>query len=335
MKETAKMANAHFDGLTGRIDGNNPYRETSLADQAAACLREAGRAATGSTHSIVNQALTASAFPEVPAHIITQSAGAVEIPAPHAAWTGIGYNPTFRPGASARMTAGGPFEEIGSGGEIGPAGSPVDGVELGQVKTWGTIFGVDRRVFVDNDVQQLYDLGPWLRQRGVDTIAFQVCQHLEANSALSDGTELFHADRGNLLTGASSVLDADGLDAASAALRGLTDSSGTKFNCVPQVLVVPPALETQAAVVLRTMAGATRDRLELVVQPELTDANAWYLFPDPSISPVIRVLALAGQKLVPSVSSRVTLSGENVEFRAVLDFGTVSVSARAVKSAGE
>lgn len=333
--EVKTMANAIYNGAMGRRDGENPFAEMPLPDMAARCLRRAGQTVDGSAHSIVNKALMSSDFPEVAARTITKAAGAIDAPGTFESWTDTGYNLNFHDSASAWMSAGGPLPEIGAGGEIPPGNNPVQGAEIGRVRSFGERFSINRRVFVDDDRQQLFDFGAWLKMRRNATIGHHAAAALEANGDLSDGTALFDASRGNLLTGAESAFDADALNTATAALWALTDSSGVRYGLQPRLLIVPTALEAAAAAVLRTLAAADRDRLQLIVEPNLTDSSAWYVSDSPRVAPVVRILGIAGQQLQPTVSSKVNLAGDSVEFRALMDFGVVVVSDRMVKSAGE
>lgn len=338
-KTQQQMVSALFDRVTGAFDPANPFAEHSLAELAKSRLEQAGQSTDGSTYSIQARALTNSDFPATLAGLVSRGAKDKEplFSASFERISDIGYLRDFKPAQSSRMTAAPVFGEI-EAAEIPHAGAIVEGAESAQIRSYGLIFAESRQTAVDDDVQAFYDRGAWAALGAKQTINHHVFRHLLSNPTLSDGAELFHTDRGNLLTAA---LDADALAAAMKSLRNLSDSAGTVYGLVPSVLLVPPSLERTAAALVKDIAAAGHDRLELVTDGLLEDSGltgnsstAWYLLPAPEVAPVIRVLAIEGQRLVPQIATQVNLTAETIEFKALLDFGVTTASARAIKSTG-
>ena len=71
--------------------------------------------------------------------------------------------------------------------------------------------------------------------------------------------------------------------AARIALLGMKDDEKRPLNVMPNMLVVPPNLEAEARVIVKNMNLADsggnpyRDTAEVVVDPRLTSATAWFL----------------------------------------------------------
>jgi len=95
---------------------------------------------------------------------------------------------------------------------------------------------------------------------------------------MSDGKTFFHADRGNLQTGA---LNATNLKAAREKLSKMTDGEGQPLCFVADTLVVGPNNQSAAEEILNSqmVSGSTNvlyKSLKLVVSPYITD-NSWYV----------------------------------------------------------
>lgn len=152
---------------------------------------------------------------------------------------------------------------------------------------------------------------------------------LLANGQMRDGTDLFHANHGNLPSNAA--LDETSLGAALTAFRkqAITDAQNSKRKRVlaltPRFLIVPPELEFKAkklvssAEILNNTSNAVYGTanvvaglgLQVIVEPRLslgsynpvTDANvsgsvtAWYLAGDPVLAKTLEIgyIASLGQ----------------------------------------
>lgn len=125
----------------------------------------------------------------------------------------------------------------------------------------------------------------------------------ESNPDAYDGTAFFanartigeSASIDNILSGSGTTVTNVQTDMASgrAAMRQFQDDRGRALNLVPNVIVVPPALENTIWQALNVQRAGRQDRqmipatdngvlqgngYALIVNPFLTDANDWYMF---------------------------------------------------------
>jgi hypothetical protein len=144
-------------------------------------------------------------------------------------------------------------------------------------------------------------------------------------STMADGQPLFHAGHGNLASTGSTI--ALGLTEARRTMREQKGLDGsTPINVTPKFLLVSPALETEAEAMLATLyATSVADQnpfagsLTLLVEPRLT-GEAWYVFADPAVAPVLEYSYLASAQ-GPQMASRDGWETLGREFRITLDFG--------------
>lgn len=319
---------------------NNSGNE-SLLGMAEKCLILSGRRPQGNSLSILNDALVSSDYPNVLSGTLNRQIAKLHpnSPAAFRSISDVGTVPNFKSGVVARLTGAGLYAEVGPGGEI-PAMPPIEeGGESFQLKTYGGHVALSREIFMDDDLQGLSDHAAWQTRTALRTVNRLVFTKLLENPTLSDGTALFHADRSNLLTGAGSALDSTSLGEAMAALRSMGDENGS-YGLQPAVLAVPPALEVTGATLIKNIAMAGQDRLQLVTEPLLADTSLggssgnWYLLPAPAVAPIIRVQTLAGQGLLPVVTEFLGFVDNTVNLKATLDVSVVPVSHRGIRSAG-
>ncbi|MFD1328288.1 phage major capsid protein [Mycoplana ramosa] len=114
---------------------------------------------------------------------------------------------------------------------------------------------------------------------------------LSANTKLSDGKVVFHADHGNL-AGAGAAITVASIGAGKAAMRKQKGLDDATLNIQPSILLVSPDKETEALQYLAPILANDSVKvnphvgtLEPVVAAELT-GNAWYLFASPDEAPV-------------------------------------------------
>lgn len=167
--------------------------------------------------------------------------------------------------------------------------------ETGEIK-WGT-FGesgetavivpyargltISRQMLINDDLGAINDM---LSSYGETIAHFEEHTFYAAalGAILSDGDPLFHASRKNIATPGSAITT-EGLSVGRAAMRMQTSIDGLKLNLSPSILLVGPALETQAEMIVAqitpTDAGAVNPfsgKLAPVVTTEIDDSS-WYL----------------------------------------------------------
>lgn len=230
------------------------------------------------------------------------------------------------------------FKEINEGGE--PSyGTISENAEKVSAKEYGTGIAIGRRALINDDLSALSDFSSSIAIRAANDenrLAYGV---LAANGALSDGKALFHADHGNLAASGSAI-DATSIGAAVAAMRKQKSLDGMVLNLRPAYLVVGPANETAARLILASITPTKTSDVniwsafaELVVDAEITD-NSWYLFAAPSAAPVV-VYGYVGGAEGPQIRSERDFDTQAVKVAAGLDFGCGVIDFRgAYRNAG-
>lgn len=245
-----------------------------------------------------------------------------------------------------RMTGGFEFEMVGPGGEL-PHAAAGNESYTNKVESFGKMFSITRQDIVNDSLDVLRDIPARIGRGGA----------LKLNSVLwgafNDNASFFTAGRGNLLTGAGSVLGSAGLQAGYLAFNSLTDADGTPLGLKPEILLVPRALDFTARrwmseteirdttantkyPTANVFAGMSR----VVTSTYLGTAaggsdSAWYLLADPAILAAVEVAFLNGVQSPTVESAQADFSTLGVQFRGYFDFGVALSEYRAgVKSAG-
>ena len=220
--------------------------------------------------------------------------------------------------------------------DLGPGGSgPYQDSKLSEQKysiranTKGRSFSVTRQAIVNDDLNYLTQQPLRFGRAAARSLATDIVVNtVEANDAAYDGTALFHSSHGNLNTGGGSVLTAANINTARVAIARAT-FEGQRMNATARYLVVPPELEGTARVIMDSEMipqpgtgignmNFLRNSLEIVVEPMLTSATAWYVFADPADVPVVEVAFLNGKSepdlLVQRPEYRMVTGGGEDEF---------------------
>ncbi|MBV2183848.1 MAG: Mu-like prophage major head subunit gpT family protein [Rhizobium sp.] len=230
------------------------------------------------------------------------------------------------------------FTEINESGEV-KYGTISENAEKVTAKEYGTGIAIGRRALINDDLSALSDFSSGIAIRAANDENRMAYALLAANAALSDTKALFHADHFNLAASGSAI-DATSIGAAVAALRAQTSLDGMVLNLQPAYLVVGPAYETAARLILASVnATKTADIniwssfAELVIDANIT-GNAWYLFASPAAAPVV-VYGYVGGAEGPQVRSERDFDTQAVKVAASLDFAVGSIDFRgAYKNAG-
>lgn len=157
--------------------------------------------------------------------------------------------------------------------------------------SYGRAIGLTRQMFVNDDLGAFDRL---LQRFGESARRLEnrlVYDQITGNPVMQDGTALFHASHGNLLT-TGSALSLENMGKARAAMRKQKDLDGkTVLNLSPSYLLVPSDLEqlayqytssnyvpAKASDVNEFRAGG-RTAVEPIVEPLLDEvsATAWYM----------------------------------------------------------
>lgn len=254
------------------------------------------------------------------------------------------YISTFKPTQEVLIEADGGLKPLPEGGRAAEAG--LNGsAEVVKLARFGASVVIDETTLIDagRTVNLLVVVPRELARRASRIGADWLVWHLLNNTAMADGVELFHTDRGN--TG-SSALDATTLAAARAALKGQSDGSGV-LDLDGRVLLTAAALGDTGRKLLTdselTLPEADRlaplasARLDAGISHPVTgeDASgsttAWYLFADPRVLPAFKVYYLAGtNKGIRVAASALTQGRWGVHLTISLDLCIAPVNPLAV-----
>ena len=234
-----------------------------------------------------------------------------------------------------------PLQKVTESGEIKSV-TMGEGAEAYTPETYAGILTLSRKLLLNDQFGVFGDaaakLGQAAAQAEADALVGLLTQASGAGPVMSDGTRLFHVGHGNL---GSLELTTDNIGLARVALRSQKGVDGVSpVNVTPKYLVVGPARETGAEMILTNLAAASpadqnlfAGRLTLIVEPRITDGS-WYIFGDPATAPVLEIAYLASAP-GPQLSSRDGWDVLGREFRVVLDLGVGAVDHRgAYYSAG-
>ncbi|WP_345873166.1 ClpP-like prohead protease/major capsid protein fusion protein [Shewanella algae] len=152
--------------------------------------------------------------------------------------------------------------------------------------TYGEIFSITREAIVNDDMDMLTRIPMMMGAAAKGTIGDLFWAVLTSNAKMGDGKALFHADHGNLGSGAPSV---EALSAGRKAMR-LQKSGGRNLNIRPEFVLCPVALEDTFNQIIKStsvkgtdansgVANPVKDMAEVIGEPRLDDHSAaqWYL----------------------------------------------------------
>lgn len=230
------------------------------------------------------------------------------------------------------------FEELGPAGEI-KHGTLGDNRLTGQASTYARMLSITRQDIINDDLSALSDV-----PRRLGMSAGQKLNSVFWAAFLA-ADSFFDAANGNVLTGAGTELDVEGVGMTAAlkafrAQRSSTTDGSKLIGGKPVLLMAPPALEINARRLLSSagivsgtdgmipsgnpFAGlcalAIEDRLGDSSFTGYSDAK-WYLFRSQTMAPAMLVLALNG-RVEPTVET------------AEADFSTLGIAMRGYSDVG-
>lgn len=252
-----------------------------------------------------------------------------------------GTRTDFRAGTSLQLGELGKLDKVSESGEL-TSTTRGEAKESYSLDTYGKLFSLSRKAIINDDLGAFRDWGMAAGRAASETEAALLLALLTQGSGagpvMHDGKRLFHVDHGNLAASGDSPMGTDNdlapLSDARLALRTQKGLDGkTPINATPKFLVVPPSLETEAertlAAIYATAASDSNPftgKLTVLTEARLT-GDAWYLFADPAVLPVLEYAYLSGAE-GPQIASREGWDVLGMEFRVILDFGCGAVDWR-------
>jgi ATP-dependent protease ClpP protease subunit len=328
--EAALMAKA---GLQSD-DTANQFRSYSLLDMAREVLAHHRVATTGmSKMDVVAAAFTSSSDFAYLLQNVAQKAmmkGYDEAEETFQRWTSVGSLPDFK--AAKRVDIGSfpSLDKVVDGAEykyaeIGDRGETV------QLATYGKLFGITRQTIINDDLAAFTRIPRKMGRAAIRTVGDLVYALLTSGQTMSDSKTLFHADHGNLPTGALiNTVSVDAMRVAMALQKDGAAVTGIRLS----KLIVPVALEGTARVVQNsefevgassknnTVPNMVRGLFEVISDPRLDAASSavWYGAADANMHDVIEVSYLDGQQ-APVLEQQDGWSRDGVEFKVRIDAG--------------
>jgi len=333
--------------------GANPYRGAKLLDLAKASLDHAGIKTAGMDQmKVVATAFTTSTsdFPVLLENVMHKSLlSAYEVV--RDTWSrfcATGSVSDFRAHNRYRIGSFGNLDAVNELGEFTNKSIP-DGEKASiTASTKGNIINISRQAVINDDLGAFVGLSSQLGRAAARTIESDVYALLALNGGLgptmADGNTLFHANHGNIGSGAAISMAA--IDADRVLMASQMDISGNDYlDLRPAVLLVPIGLGGTARTINdalydpdtanklqkpNTVNGLFRD---IVDTPRLSGTRR-YLFADAMEAPVIEVAFLDGQNM-PYLEAQDGFSVDGAMYKVRLDYGIAAVDYRgAVTDAG-
>jgi len=335
------------------VQAFNPFRGRTLLDLARSSLQAAGLKVDGMDKmQIVATAFTqgTSDFPtllENTMHKTLQQAYALQ-PDTWSRFCARGSVSDFRAHNRYRVGSLGNLQSVNELGEFQNKTIP-DGEKASiTAATKGNLINLSRQAIVNDDLGAFVGLAAMLGRAAKRTVEADVYATLALNSGLgptlSDTKTLFHADHGNISTGAALSMAA--IDADRVAMASQLDVGGNDYlDLRPQVLLVPIGLGGTA----RSINSAeydpdTANKLQkpnvvrglfsdIVDTPRLSGTRR-YLFASPTEAPVLEVAFLDGND-TPFLDLENGFTVDGARWKVRLDYGIAGVDYRgAVTNAG-
>lgn len=252
-------------------------------------------------------------------------------------WTVPGSNPNFKATKRFRMSEAGIPLEIPQSGEF-KFDEMTDENISASLKTYGRKFGVTRQLVIDDDLGYLVRIPMAYMQaarRGLNRACYDL---LNSAQTIYDGGTWFNATA--VTVGGTGHANYNGTGAyPSAAAFGAMKLAMRKqqnlrldenLNLIMDRLVAPPELEDAIDkiinpnyVIYPTTPGAVNNAkgmYQLIVDGELTDAQAYFGFCSPQVAPCVEVTYLNGREM-PYLEMQQSFDYLGMEWRLYFDWG--------------
>jgi phage head maturation protease len=330
-------------------DGKNAYRGMTLVEIGKELLTERGVSVrgldkTGVANLIFSRAHSSSDFP-----ILFEDAIDKMLRSPYAFapefWNQIARQTSvtdFRAKNLYQVESLNGMQESAEGSEIRYT-TLVEGKSSIRVKSYAEGIKFTRQAFINDDLNALSIIPSRFVKDWDELRGDLVWGLITDNGNMPDGKALFSTDHKNLLSGAGSALSEEGLAAGQLLFKKQTAIDGKRrIRVIPQLLIVPPELEIKARKLLTAItASTTKDvnvftnAFTIIVEPRLSDPDAWYLSADPNAVDSLYYAYLEGNENL-RVNNEDDFNTDSMKYAVRGDFGAVAIDYRGmVKSNGK
>jgi len=321
-----------------KADGQNPLRGFRMLEIARASLQRAGKGGQSmDSMQVVATAFTGTSdFPALLSNVARASLlrGYDEAPETFDQWTRPGTLTDFRETSKAGLGFFSDLDQIPEDGEYkyGTFGSNGQNIALA---TYGKLFAITRQAIINDDLGAFTAVPQKMGRAAKRTIGNLVYAILANNPKLADNIALFHANHGNLATGAAITTASVG------ALRKLMMGQkvdGQAVNIPLRFLIVAPDDEDNAILVrdnqfevksdgsTSSNANTQRNRFEVVSDGRLA-SGAWFGAADPNLFDTIEVAYLDGVQ-TPFLDQKDGWTIDGTEFKVRIDAGVAPLDFR-------
>jgi hypothetical protein len=324
-------------------EGALELRGLRLRDLAIDCLQRAGEyhAHRMKDEELLKRALMPdSTFQSIISNAVNKTLSQTyqEAPTTFQLWTSKGSNPDFKAAEHYRISEAGTLELTPQNSPI-PYDTPMKDEKVTKaVLTYSKRWGFTREAFINDDLSILTRIPAayvMAAKRGINQLVYKM---LAQNPVIYDGKQLFHADHNNL--GTAGAIGKDTMSEARLKMRTQKDQRGiATLNISPKYLIVPAALETEAAQFMRSesdltssnsgVANVFRNSYTVIVDAELDaySQDAWYLAADQNLADTIEVTYLRGQE-EPTLETDIPFDRLGMDFRIYFDYGVTVLDYR-------
>lgn len=253
-------------------------------------------------------------------------------------WTAKGTLTDFKATKRVDLTSFPNLSLVGEGAEYTHAtmGDRAESIILG---TYGKLFSISRQVVINDDLSALDRIPRSMGRAAIRTIGDLVYAVLGNNPKMSDGTALFHATHGNLLSPAA-ALSVGRIDAALSAMQ--TQEEGDAIlNIMAKYMLVPVALRSTANALINAefdpgnanakVPNPVRGLVEVIADARLDKQSKLntYFAADPAIHDTIEVAYLDGNEQ-PYMEQQQGFTVDGATFKVRMDAGVAPMSWRTI-----
>lgn len=313
----------------------------SLVDLATQCLGNRGTSVqTRNPSEILSRALTSSDFPLLLSGLANKVlANMREMdPATHQAWVKFTTTPDFKANSRPALSSAPSLALKIEGAEI-TYGALAERGESFAAKRYARALKITREAMVNDDLRGFEVASRGFAQAALRLEADLAYAQLTSNPTMADSVALFHANHGNLLTGATTAFDATNallaLAAARAAMRKQKDPANNGYLDVrPAFLLLPVGKETLAESIITSLSridgsNATVNNpgwirnLVIVCDPRLDASSTayWYLAANHQQVDTVEIAHLEGTSQGFTTVEEVNFDTDDLSVKATWEGG--------------
>jgi hypothetical protein len=324
-----------------KLEANNDYRGMRMVEIAKELLGERGISTRGKTPNEIwtmSRAHSTSDFPLLFEDALNKMLRTDYTFAPEK-WQDIARQTSvsdFRAKNFYQVESVNGMHETPEGGEIKYT-TLLEAKQTIKVKKYAQGIKFTREAFINDDLNALMIIPnrfvkDWDELRG-DLVWGMIIENVK----MDDGQQLFSTLHDNLLTGVGSSFSEAGLELALKTFRNQKALGGERrIRVTPRTLLIPVELEVKVKKMLTTITPATvpdvnvfNGMFDYIVEPRLTDPDAWYMMADPNQIDCLFFAYLDGNDGL-RVNSEDDFNTDTMKYAVRSEFGVSAVDHRGI-----